>query len=269
MTAAFDQDTAVALDGRGRYGAVITDRWSVGDQPNGGYLLAIVGRALAQALPHPDPRTLTGHYLRPPAPGPSVVEVDVVRAGRGASTGEGRLLRDDVEVLRVIGTYADLAAARGQTLIDGAPPELPPPDDCDRVLPITPTGKRLALAEQVDMRVPPGTPGWAHGSPTGRPVISGWLRSADGREPDPLFLLLAVDAFAPPVLELSAQAWVPTVELTVHVWGRPAPGWLRLRARTRYLIDGWLEEEAEVWDADDRLVVRARQLALLAHPHVR
>ena len=59
---------------------------------------------------------------------------------------------------------------------------------------------------------------------------------------------------------------MPTIELTTHIRARPAPGWLRVVLRTRLLVDGYLDEDAEVWDEEDRLVAMSRQLALLQPP---
>jgi hypothetical protein len=84
---------------------------------------------------------------------------------------------------------------------------------------------------------------------------------ADGREPDPLMLLLAVDTLPPVSFDLGLPGWAPTLELTAHVRARPAPGWLRVRVSTRNLAGGLLEEDAEVWDSRDRLVAQSRQLA--------
>jgi hypothetical protein len=84
---------------------------------------------------------------------------------------------------------------------------------------------------------------------------------ADGREPDPLSLLLAVDALPPVTFDLGIAGWAPTLELSAHVRARPAPGWLRVRVSTRNLAGGLLEEDAEVWDSTDRLVAQSRQLA--------
>ena len=58
------------------------------------------------------------------------------------------------------------------------------------------------------------------------------------------------------------MGWVPTVELTVHVRARPAPGPLRCRFTTRFVTGGALEEDGEVWDSADVLVAQSRQLAL-------
>ena len=51
--------------------------------------------------------------------------------------------------------------------------------------------------------------------------------------------------------------------MTVHVRGRPAPGWLTCRVATRYVVDGYHEEDFEIWDAAGRIVAQSRQLALL------
>jgi acyl-CoA thioesterase len=54
-----------------------------------------------------------------------------------------------------------------------------------------------------------------------------------------------------------------TVELTVYLRARPAPGWLAYRMATRYLADGYFEEDAEIWDSAGRLVAQSRQLGLV------
>jgi len=88
------------------------------------------------------------------------------------------------------------------------------------------------------------------------------MRFVDCREPDLLSLLMFVDAVAPAVLEVGAGT-MSTVELTVHLRGRPAPGWVAFRTQTRYLADGYLEEDAEIWDSGGRLVAQSRQLGIV------
>jgi hypothetical protein len=55
-----------------------------------------------------------------------------------------------------------------------------------------------------------------------------------------------------------------TVELTVHVRARPAPGWLACRSTTRFVAGGFHEEDFEIWDGTGVLVAQSRQLALLS-----
>jgi acyl-CoA thioesterase len=264
MRSEFDTDTAVTAEGGGRYTASVTDRWDVGQVPNGGYVLSLAVVALAEELGQPDPLTVSGHFVRPAEHGAATVHVDVVRAGRRLATGQAALTQDGRERLRVLATFGDLGALAGPTHLAGGPPDLPPPQDCiaagDAPFPGGPVPR---VIQRVDQRFPPGTPGWAHGRPSGTAELAAWLRLADQRPLDTLVLPLLVDCFPPPVFELGVAGWVPTVELTCHVRARPAPGWLRCAVRTRYVQDGLLEEEIDVWDAADRLVAQARQLAMM------
>ncbi len=118
-----------------------------------------------------------------------------------------------------------------------------------------------AIADRLDVRLDPATAGWAVGAPSGKGEMRGWFGLADGRDADPLSLLLAVDALPPTSFELGLKGWTPTVELTAHIRCRPAPGPLRVSITTRNLAGGFLEEDAEVWDSADRLVAQSRQLA--------
>src|SRR5207237_1247913 len=90
-----------------------------------------------------------------------------------------------------------------------------------------------AIAERLDIRLDPATAGWAVGAPSGEGAMRAWFGLADGRDHDPLSLLLAVDALPPTAFELGLTGWVPTVELTVHVRSHPAPGPLRIAITTR------------------------------------
>jgi len=89
-----------------------------------------------------------------------------------------------------------------------------------------------------------------------------YLVCATGRNAaDLLALPLIVDAAPPAVLELGIAS--TTVELTVHLRARPAPGWLACRTWTSYVGGGYHEEDFEVWDSAGTLVAQSRQLALI------
>lgn len=263
MTSEFDADTAVTRHDDGSYSARLTDQWNVGERPNGGYLMATALRAVADAVDQPHPLTVTCHFLRPPTPGLIELDVEVVRQGRSLATGAARMTRDGVEYARIITAFGDLTATEGATVVTGAPPDLPPPEACPTARGTMPGRASAAIVERFDLRFHPATLGWARDAPTGRAEVGGWIRFADGRDPDLLALVQIVDAFPPTVFDLGVTGWVPTLELTVHLRARPAPGWLRAWLSTRFLIDGYLEEDAEVYDADGALVAQSRQLARL------
>jgi acyl-coenzyme A thioesterase PaaI-like protein len=116
-------------------------------------------------------------------------------------------------------------------------------------------------AAHVVVRLDPASTGWRGGSPAGLPEMRGYVGLREPRDPDALFLALAVDALPPVVFGLGATGWAPTVELTWHMRGVPVPGPLRVACRARHVSGGWFDEEAEVWDAAGRLVAQSRQLA--------
>lgn len=264
----FDDDTAATPLGDGRFRSEISPRWNIGDNPNGGYLLGCVARAMldvAGGHGKPDPLTLTAHYLRPTSVGEAAIDVDVVRTGRRHVHLEARLVQDS-ERVRVLGAFGDLTEATTTPVLGrGAPPVLPPPDEC--IGRAEPPGTDAATAppammRRFESRFAPDTP-WMHGIRSEETVITGWIRFADGRPPDTASLPLFVDAFPPAVFSLGPAGWVPTIELTVHVRARPVPGWLRCRFETRFVAGSYLEEDGEVWDGSGRLVAQSRQLAML------
>jgi hypothetical protein len=248
--------------------------WQIGAGVNGGLLLAACGNALRQTfLPvgHPDPVSISAYYLSASAPGAMTLRTDVLRRGRSLSTGSCSLVQLDdgreVERIRALGTYGDLDAMTGEVRTTATPPDLPPVEDCVPNDLAPPSFRaKASLLDRIDLRLDPSCVGWAVGEPSGRGLLQGWLRLADEREPDPLMLLLAVDALPPVTFDLGLLGWTPTLELTVHLRAKPAPGWLRVTHRTRNFAGGFLEEDAEVWDSADRLVAQSRQLARAPRP---
>ena len=259
---AFDEDTVARASGPGRHEVVLTDRWNIGPNPNGGYVLAVIAAALFDVSDKPDSLSLTAHYLRPASPVPGVVEVDVVRTGRRHTHLSARLVQE-TERVRLLAVFGDLAAATGPTLVREEPPALPPPEACVTRPPGSgPAIGAPTMMDRFETRLSPDA-GWIRGEPTGVPEVTGWIRFADDRPPDVRSLPLFADAFPPPVFELGPAGWVPTIELTVHVRARPQPGWLRARFATHVLVDGYLSEDGELWDESGTLVAQSRQLAML------
>ncbi|MEV6161678.1 thioesterase family protein [Streptomyces sp. NPDC052052] len=263
----FDRDTAVTLREDGVYDAELSAGWTILEAVNGGYLLAMLGRALGEALPHPDPFSVSAHYLTASVPGPAVIRTQVARVGRTLSTGQASLFQfapdgTEIERIRVVGTYGDLDGLSDEVRTSARPPAIPPLERClgpsDGPVPLA---GGSAITERLDIRIDPATVGWAVGAPSGKGEMRGWFGLADGRDADPLSLLLAVDALPPTSFELGLKGWTPTIELTAHIRCRPAPGPLRVSITTRNLAGGFLEEDADVWDSADRLVAQSRQLA--------
>lgn len=264
-----DRGIAMSRRSEGVYDGHLDGSWAVGAGINGGLLLAALGNALRHTFAgegHPDPISISAYYLSASRHGPATFTTDVVRRGRTMSTGTVSLTQEDddgpVERVRALATYGDLAAFPADVHTSATEPDLPDVERCVGTDLAPPAFKASApLLDRFDLRLDPDCVGWALGKPSGRGVIRGWLRMADGREPDPLSLLLALDALPPVTFDLGMPGWAPTLELTAHVRALPAPGWLKVVHATRNHAGGLFEEDAEVWDSTGRLVAQSRQLA--------
>lgn len=196
-----------------------------------------------------------------------MIRTQVVRTGRTLSTGEASLFQfaedgTEVERIRVLATYGQLDGLSDEVRTSAEPPAIPPLEQCLGTSDGAPSiPGSSAITERLDIKLDPATVGWAVGAPSGKGEMRGWFALADGRDADPLSLLLTVDALPPTSFELGLKGWTPTIELTTHVRCRPAPGPLRVSITTRNLAGGFLEEDADVWDSAGRLVAQSRQLA--------
>jgi len=266
----FTVDSAVVRRDVDRFDAECRAGWRVigGTAPNGGYLMAIGARAMAQRAERPDPVTLTAHFLFPPALGPLEVVTEMVREGGRHRTIAARLLQDGRECVRLLGTFGNLARADGPSRVLREPP--PWPAVVTLTEPITELGDLPTpeLFHRLEHRMPPETIAWTQGAPTGQGIHGGWCRWEDGGDVDVFGLLFVADAYPPAVFDLGVAevAWAPTIELTVQIRARPAPGWLATRFMTRALTDGYFEEDGDIWDSEGRLVALSRQLALAGRP---
>jgi len=269
----FSADSAVLRVDVDRFTADCRIGWRVigGSAPNGGYLMAIGGRAMAMRAERPDPVSLTAHFLSPPEIGPLEVVTEMVREGGRHRTIAARILQDGREHVRLLGTFGDLERSEGPTRVLLEPPGWPDVITLTDPLAGVPEHSVPEIFARLDHRMPPETLGWTRGTPSGSGVHGGYCRWPDEDTMDPFGLLFVADAYPPAVFDLgvSEVAWAPTIELTVQVRSHPSPGWLATRFTTRALTDGYFEEDGQLWDASGTLVAISRQLALAGRPRDR
>lgn len=260
----FDADTTPADD----RSVELAERWNVGRNQNGGVLLATVARALAGVAGQPDPLAVTGHYLAAATNGPAEVRASIVKPGRTYATATGELWQEDRERVRVVGSFGDLSARPVDVGVLATPPALPGREECTDLFELltAAVGERSLTKSlrNFEIRVDPDG-GWGPGSAPSRPSLRGWVRFRDEDTVTPMMLVALADGFPPTILGHTEIGWLPTVELTVHVFGAPPTDepWLRAELHTRSIVGGLLDEDGELWGADGRLVARFRQLAML------
>ena len=108
--ATFDDEIRLDTAGDGVFTGTVSPAFNIGANPNGGYLAAIAANALRLSMPlHPDPLSLTVHYLQPGLGGqPCRVQTQVLRAGRQLSTARASLLQDGSPRLELLAACGDL-----------------------------------------------------------------------------------------------------------------------------------------------------------------
>jgi acyl-CoA thioesterase len=265
MASEWDTHTTLTASRDGVLDAELDPGWVVGGGVNGGYLLGVIGKAIAETVPaKPHPLAVSAHYVSASRPGPASVSTRVLREGGSVATIAAELGQEGTTRISALATYGDLGAMPDEVATTAVEPELPPVEECAPGFMAPEEVHRIApIMERFDVRFDPACVGWAMGAPSGRGHIQAWFRMADGHDVDPVGLLMVCDALPPVTFDLGRPGWAPTLELTVHVRAVPAPGWLKVSHRTRNVAGGMFEEDCEVWDSTGRLVAQSRQLAML------
>jgi Thioesterase-like superfamily len=270
----FDAVSAVReTEDPGVFGASIHPLWAVGDKANGGYLLALLGRAarvVAQRAGGAGWEVVSSSvtYLRAPEAGPATVRTTLLRSGRTAAHVRAVLVQGGADVVDAVFVLGDLPAETA-VRYDGTPAfHAPAPEECIRLTPKIPGGVYVGIMDVLDLRLDPATVPFVVTPPApGTPAeLRGWTRFADGREPDALSVLFLTDAIPPATLMIGSTGWVPTLQMSTYVRARPAPGWLAIRMTAGLVADGTVDETCVVWDSRGRFVGQSTQLARLRFP---
>lgn len=253
----FERDTAVQPVGELAFTCRIEPDWWVVAGPNGGYIAAILTRALTAVEGERPLRSLAVQYLRAPTEGTARVEVREERVGRSVSFLSARLIQDDRPCALAM---AVLAIDREGVAFDrSGPPEVPAPEEIE---PVDEPGGLPPFGRQFEYRPAVGSPRFSGADDA---LTGGWLRLREDRELDSALAVALTDSWYPAVFSASTGPLaVPTLDLTVHLRAAlPRPGdWVLGRFRTRVARAGFLEEDGELWSRDGELLAQSRQLAL-------
>ncbi len=267
----FDRDTAVwvqAQEGmRTTFAATVSADWQAGRGPHGGYLAAMILRALTEAVADParSPRSLTIHYARAPKPGPVLIDTVLERRGRSLSTLSARLEQDGLTVALALAAFS--IPWSGPEISDIPMPEVQPPD------PIRHPGSPIEGAPPFTRHI---TLQWRLGgqplSGSDQPMeVGGWIGLAEPRPVDALSLAFFTDALIPaPFMSITEPNVAPTIDLTIHFRAPmprvpdPDPRELCLVGiRGGVVHEGFFEEDGVIWAADGTVLAQSRQLGLL------
>ena len=268
----FDRDTAVSLQqesGSERlFIAEVSPDWRAGRGPHGGYLAAILLRALIETVADPtrSPRSLTIHYARAPKPEPVSIRVVLEREGRSLSTLSARMEQDGSLVALALAAFSVPWPA--PEIYEEPMPDVAPPDPQRRSGKLLfegapPFTQHLVLQPRIGV-----IPFQGASAPMD---VGAWLGLAEPRPLDALSLAFLSDAmFSPPFIRLTQPATSPTIDLTIHFRAslphvaNPDPNELCFaRFHTGLVHEGFFEEDGVIWGADGTVLVQSRQLAIV------
>jgi acyl-CoA thioesterase len=261
----FERDTTVTRVDDDAYEASIDEGWFVFRGPNGGYVAALVLRAMTERVGDPAraPRSLTLHYVSPADVGPVRVTTSVERVGRSLTSCSARLHQGDRLVALAMAAFS--APRPGPVFCDLEMPDVAPPDAIDPVA-IHPDAP--AIAHRWDTRWAIGDKPWQDAPPAREAVAGGWIRLEEPQVLDACAVAAITDAWVPPLFSRMREPIVlPTIDLTVHfrvslpLSDATPDDYLLAVFRNTAANEGFVEESGEVWSKTGTLVAQSRQLA--------
>lgn len=272
MTTTFEAATSVVprdhdASGRGQYDVELANEYSImGSRPNGGYMLACLGRAALHAAQeagstHEHVISASAQFLSSPELGPAQIVTEIDRVGRSATQVSAVIGVGGVRGVRAQFTLGTLHEGSTPFWGEIVPCPFPALDD---LAPSPMAGERgvtLQFDPDAGLQVTPD--GWTVG---GGGEFRAYLRNETVDVFDTVGLLFAADGLPPATFGVVQTGWVPTLAITVYNRAVPAPGPLRLRFRVNVIHDGFADEICEAWDSEDRLVMQSTQLTAIRIP---
>lgn len=262
MTLLLDRAMTGDRDQLGRRRFTVIDEFQTPNEtPNGGYLLMLVLRAIAEKAAHPDPLSVAITYMRPVVTGGVEVEVQELRVGRRISSYSALLFQNGTPCLQVTASFHDAITAGGEQLTDSRPPDLGDRESLwnfHEQLPDQP----LRFLTQLDIRTKDPI-GWLQDEPSGLLRSDWWLRLRDGRPADCFAIAFFCDCVPPLAFELGRHRGAATLQLNLFFRRRVRTEWVQMRTHVRHVIGNTFDQELDLWDDDGQLVAQARQIGIL------
>jgi acyl-CoA thioesterase len=261
----FAEDTRLERAGDGRFVADLSERWWAYKSPWGGYVAAVLMRALVDTVDDPAraARSFTTHFASRARPGAADVEVTVERDGRSLATLSARLVQDGHVVAAALGAFSP-PWPESVELADARMPEAPDPAS---IRPIPWSEQQPRFLANFDRRMTTGAFA-GRGGEAAPAEVGGWLSFTDGEPLDAVRVAALMDAWWPPVYSrLTKPLDAPTIDLTTHfrapLGSVPAGEPVLAVFRSRQAGEGFVEEDGELWSRAGVLLAQSRQLELL------
>ena len=242
-------------------------RYFVGNTPHGGYLLALMNKALSSVLTHPNSINSNVYYLDRTEPKPAELHVEVIRTSRGSSMGQVRLMQNGKLTCLFSALCSDFQYMKGHSGLETPLPEImnSVPENQFKVMNYEnfKAGSTPSFIQQLEMSVHPDHAWWDRdiSMDVAEPRCSAFLELKGGAADT--FVLSYLADILPPVVQnkYGSLGWVPTLTLTCNIRQLPKTNRLFIDGLAKDISNGYFEQDCNIWDMDGNLVATSRQLA--------
>ena len=242
-------------------------RYFVGNTPHGGYLLALMNKAMTQVLPHPSAINSNVYYLDRTEPESAELHVEVFRASKGSSMGQVKLIQNNKITCLYSALCSDFEYMKGYSGLSTPMPEIMKTVNQDdfKVMHYENLGlgSTPAFIQQLNMSVHPDHAWWDRdiSSDDAEARCSAYLELEGGIADT--FVLSYLADILPPVVQnkYGSLGWIPTLALTCNIRQLPQTNLLFIDGLAKDISNGYFEQDCYIWDMNGNLVATSRQLA--------
>ena len=241
-------------------------KYFVGKTPHGGYLNALMHKALTSSLPHSVAISSSIQYLDRIEAKDIILEVDVLKVSRGSSSGVVKLIQEGKVCTVFNGICSDFEFMKGFDGLETSPPDIfrdTPKDqyknlNYDKIT----KGFTPSFIKQLSCKVHPMHAWWDRNiNEEKAEARSSVYLDMDGGLPDQFVLSFYAD-ITPPVVsnKYGPLGWIPTYSLTTHIRQMPTTQTLFADFIAKDINKGFFEQDCNIWDLNENLVASSRQL---------
>ena len=261
----FENSIAIDRSDENLFSMTPSKDYFVGNTPHGGYLTAVMQKAISLSMPHPHLINSNTLYLDRTEPREISIKVEKIRESRGSSVGQVSLIQDDKLRCMMTGICSDFHYMNAVNDLDTLPPEIFN-NKRDSFISLNFDNKEEGITpsfiKQTHCEIAIKHAWWLKNEADfgDEARCSGFISMGD-EIPDQFVLSFYSDFFPPVVMnKYGPLGWVPTLSLTTNIRQLPTTSELFMDVKAKDLNKGFFEQDCQIWDLNKNLVATSRQL---------
>ena len=261
----FENSIAIDRSDENLFSMTPSKDYFVGNTPHGGYLTAVMQKAISLSMPHPHLINSNTLYLDRTEPREISIKVEKIRESRGSSVGQVSLIQDDKLRCMMTGICSDFHYMNGVNDLQTHPPKIFN-EERDSFVSLNFDNKEEGITpsfiKQTKCEIAIKHAWWLKNEADlgDEARCSGFISMGD-EIPDQFVLSFYSDFFPPVVMnKYGPLGWVPTLSLTTNIRQLPTTSELFMDVIAKDLNKGFFEQDCQIWDLNKNLVATSRQL---------